>query len=64
MPKLRNWWKGKTSDTKQPVSFTSAKKITSLSKYVKKDNNFVTNLHLEEIKKIGLWETKKKKQGS
>jgi len=62
MPKLRNWWKGKTLDTKQPVSFTSAKKITSLAKYTKKDNNFITNLHPEEIIKIGLWNTKKQKK--
>jgi hypothetical protein len=62
MPKLRNWWKGKTSTTKQPVSFTSAKKITSLGKYCKKDNKFVTNLSPEEILKIGNWETKAKKK--
>ncbi len=29
--KLRNWWKGKTSKTKQPVSLTSAKKNRKLS---------------------------------
>ncbi len=62
MPKLRNWWKGKTNTTAQPVSFTSAKKITSLGKYCKKDNKFVTNLKPEELARIGKWETKAKKK--
>ena len=53
--KLRNWWKGKTLPTKQPVSFTSAKKITSLSKYTMKDGNYLTNLQQQQINDIGKW---------
>lgn len=56
-PKLRNWWKTRSANTKQSVAFTSAKKIQNLAKYSKKDNNYITNLHEEEIKKIGKWET-------
>jgi len=56
--KLRNWWKGKTLDTKQPVSLTSAKKIKNLSKYAMKENNFITNLTKEELVKIGKWAKK------
>lgn len=56
--KLRNWWKGKTSDTAQPVSITSAKKIKSLAKYTMKDYHFTTNLTKDEIKLIGKWEKK------
>ncbi len=58
--KLRNWWKGKTSNTKQPVSLTSAKKIRNLAKYTKKDKNFITNLTKEDIVKIGEWSPKVK----
>ncbi len=56
--KLRNWWKGKTLETKQPVSLTSARKIKNLGKYTMKNNNFVTNLTQEEIKLIGKWDPK------
>lgn len=56
--KLRNWWKGKTLPTKQPVSFTSAKKIESLAKYAMKDAQFLTNLTPIDIKKIGKWKKK------
>ncbi len=59
--KLRNWWKGKTSKTKQPVALTSAKKITNLAKYTMKENNFVTNLTKEEVSAIGKWSQKLKK---
>jgi len=58
--KLRNWWKGKTLQTKQPVSMTSAKKIKSLGKYTTKEKNFTTNLNKEEISKIGQWTPKAK----
>ena len=58
--KLRNWWKGKTLDTKQPVSMTSAKKIKSLGKYTTKENNYITNLTKEEISLIGQWAPKVK----
>jgi len=58
--KLRNWWNGKTTNTKQPVSLTSAKKIKNLAKYTKKDKNFITNLTEEEIVKIGEWKQKVK----
>lgn len=56
--KLRNWWKGRTSATAQPVSLTSAKKIKSLGKYCSKDSNFITNLTKEEMKLIGKWDVK------
>ncbi len=59
--KLRNWWKGKTSKTKQPVSLTSAKKIKNLAKYTMKESNFTTNLTEEEVKSIGKWSQKLKK---
>lgn len=58
--KLRNWWKGKTLDTKQPVSMTSAKKIKSLGKYTTKEQNYITNLTKEEISLIGQWAPKVK----
>ncbi len=58
--KLRNWWKGKTSSTNQPVSLTSAKKIKSLAKYASKEKNFITNLTTEEMSKIGQWSPKVK----
>jgi len=58
--KLRNWWNGKTTNTKQPVSLTSAKKIKNLAKYTKKDKNFITNLTEEEIVMIGEWKQKVK----
>lgn len=53
--KLRNWWKGKTLPTKQPVSFTSARKIKSLGKYTMKDGNYLTNLSIVQINNIGKW---------
>ena len=58
--KLRNWWKGKTAKTDQPVSLTSAKKIKNLAKYTMKDKNFTTNLTKEELKLIGKWSPKVK----
>ncbi|AXH75527.1 MAG: replication protein [Circoviridae sp.] len=58
--KLRNWWKGKTLATKQPVSMTSAKKIKNLSKYTMKEKNFITNLTKEELDTIGKWKRKVK----
>ena len=60
--KLRNWWSGKTSETKQPVSLTSAKKIKNLGKYAMKDKNFTTNLTKEEISAIGKWSPKVKQK--
>ncbi len=56
--KLRNWWKTRCSNTKQPVAMTSAKKIKSLGKYCSKDQNFITNLTKEEMKLIGKWDKK------
>jgi len=53
--KLRNWWKGKTLETKQPVSLVSARKIKNLAKYTMKDKNYSTNLSIEDINKIGQW---------
>ncbi len=58
--KLRNWWKGRTSNTHQPVSMTSARKIQNLAKYTMKENNFITNLSPEEVKSIGRWDKKVK----
>lgn len=60
--KLRNWWKGKTLPTKQPVSFTSAKKIKSLGKYTMKDGNYLTNLSNQQINDIGKWKKSVKLQ--
>lgn len=60
--KLRNWWKTRCAGTKQPVAFTSAKKIKNLAKYSMKDNNFLTNLHSDEITRIGKWETPAKRR--
>lgn len=59
-PKLRNWWLKRSAKTKQAVAFTSAKKVQNLAKYSKKDDNYITNLHEEELKKIGKWETPEK----
>lgn len=56
--KLRNWWKGKTDKTDQPVSLTSAKKVKNLAKYTMKEKNFTTNLDPEELKLIGKWAPK------
>lgn len=53
--KHRNWWTRKADKTHQPVSFTSAKKITNLSKYCMKQGKFFTNLKNSEIKDIGKW---------
>jgi hypothetical protein len=60
--KLRNWWKTRCAKTKQPVAFASAKKIKNLSKYSMKDKKYITNLHNEEIAKIGKWDTPTKKR--
>lgn len=38
--KARNYWRGKTCKTKQPVSLTSAKKIANLCAYCQKDNTY------------------------
>ncbi len=59
--KLRNWWQGKTSKTKQPVSLTSAKKIKSLAKYTMKEKKWMTNLTPDEVNSIGKWSQKLKK---
>lgn len=56
--KLRNWWSGKTSKTKQPVSMTSAKKIKSLAKYAMKEGSWTTNLTKDEVSEIGKWSQK------
>lgn len=59
MAKLRNWWKGKTLNTKQPVSFTKAKKVKSLIKYCSKDGNVKTNLSKKDLETLGTWKDKK-----
>lgn len=53
--KLRNWWIGKTTDTKQPVSLTSAKKVKSLAAYCSKDKNYYTNLDQTQLALIPKW---------
>lgn len=67
MTKARNWWRGKTSKTKQPVSLTNAKKIQSLASYCQKgekkaENAFffqqLDNLSKEEKMAIPKWKTK------
>lgn len=60
--KLRNWWKTRCAATKQPVAFTSARKIKNLAKYSMKENNYLTNLHSDEITRIGKWETPAKRR--
>lgn len=65
--KARNWWRGKTLKTKQPVSLTSAKKIKSLASYCQKGSKMTkkehffqhfNNLSKEENKLIPKWESK------
>ena len=58
--KYRNWWIGKVPKKKGGgVSFTNAKKIKSLAKYVKKDNKkLITNLTPLELERVGQWEPK------
>ncbi len=65
--KARNWWRGKTLKTKQPVSLTSAKKIKSLVSYCQKGEKqpkigeyfqHFNNLSKEEQELIPKWETK------
>lgn len=67
MTKARNWWRGKTSKTKQPVSLTSAKKIRSLASYCQKGEKkgkiafffqHLDNLSKEEKSEIPKWQTK------
>lgn len=56
--KLRNWWKNKTLDTKQPVSITTAKKVKSLVSYCRKDKNYYTNLSKEQLSQVPKWKPK------
>lgn len=58
MAKLRNYFKGKTLNTKQPVSFTKAKKVQSLIKYCSKDGNVYTNLSKKDLEALGTWQDK------
>ena len=58
MAKLRNWFKGKTLQTKQPVSFTKAKKVESLIKYCSKDGDVKTNLSKKDLERLGTWKDK------
>lgn len=55
MPKLRNYFRDKVDKKKQAVAFTSAKKITNLSKYCMKGGVFDTNLSQSQIESIGKW---------
>ncbi len=59
MAKLRNWWKGKTLKTKQPVAFTKARKVESLIKYCSKDGNVKTNLSKKDLERLGTWKDNK-----
>ncbi|AXQ65949.1 MAG: replication protein [Circoviridae sp.] len=65
--KARNYWRGKTSKTKQPVSLTNAKKIKSLAAYCQKVEKQLkmtdffqhfNNLSKEEKMQIPKWESK------
>ncbi len=58
MAKLRNWFKGKTLNTKQPVSFTKATKVESLIKYCSKDGDVYTNLSKKDLERLGTWKDK------
>lgn len=53
--KVRNWWAGKCSKTRQPISCTSAKKITNLASYCMKGKNYVTNLQKEQLDLLPMW---------
>lgn len=53
--KVRNWWQGKCSNTRQPISCTSAKKIVTLASYCMKDKNYLTNLEQEQIELLPTW---------
>lgn len=56
LPKIRNWWKPRSSNTAQPVSLTSAKKIVSLASYTQKDKGkMLTNLTDEQLFLIPKW---------
>lgn len=65
--KARNYWRGKTLKTKQPVSLTNAKKIKSLAAYCQKVEKQLkmtdffqhfNNLSKEEKMQIPKWESK------
>lgn len=69
--KCRNYWRGKTLLTKQPVSLTSARKLESLASYCQKGENtlkkgdyfqHISNLSKEEKELIPKWVTKKAKK--
>lgn len=58
MCKRRNWWRNKTIKTNQGHSFRSARKVTNLGKYCKKDGNLFTNLTSQQVMSLGNWDTK------
>lgn len=59
MCKCRNWFRGKTlKSAGNGHSFTSARKVTNLSKYCLKEGNYYTSLSSHQIKSIGKWDTK------
>lgn len=63
--KCRNYWRGKTLLTKQPVSLTSARKLESLASYCQKGELVdlkLSNLTEEEQELIPKWVTKKAKK--
>lgn len=57
--KVRNWWQGKCSKTRQPISCTSAKKVQNLASYCMKGKNYVTNLEKEQIDQLPTWVDRK-----
>jgi len=55
----RNWFRGKTLKSRgNGHSFTTARKITSLAKYCKKDGNYYTSLSSQQVESIGNWDSK------
>lgn len=55
----RNWFRGKTlKSAGNGHSFTSARKVTNLSKYCLKDGNYYTSLSSRQVNSIGHWDTK------
>ena len=59
MCSIRNWFRNKTlKSAGNGHSFTSARKVTNLARYCKKDGNYWTNLSSQQIESLGNWDTK------
>lgn len=59
MCNVRNWFRNKVlKSAGNGHSFTSARKITSLARYCKKDGKYWTNLSAHQQESLGNWNTK------